>query len=115
LRKQNRQITLNEADGKWPDIGGAAGILGREPGSVGAGDVDAVGDGKGGGDGGVGGGGGVEGDSSVVEDGGVEGVGDDGVEDGCGDFSDGDFGDGDSDLQGEVGENAGGKTIKCEF
>jgi hypothetical protein len=49
-----------------------------------------------------------------VEDGGVEGVGDDGVEVGCGDFSDGGFGDGDSDLQGEVGENAGGETIKCE-
>jgi hypothetical protein len=38
LQKQYRKITLNEADGRWPDIGGAAGMLGREPGSVGVGD-----------------------------------------------------------------------------
>ncbi len=86
-------------------------MLGREPGSVGAGDGDGVGNGEGRGDGGVGGDGGVEGDGGVVEDGDVEGVGDSGVEDGCGDFSDSDFGDGDSDLQGEVGENAGGEMI----
>jgi hypothetical protein len=50
-----------------------------------------------------------------VEDGGVEGVGDDGVEAVSGDSSDGGFGDGDRDLQGEVGESAGGETIRCEF
>ncbi len=50
-----------------------------------------------------------------MEGGAVEGVGDDGVEAVSGDFSDGGFGDGDSDLQGEVGESAGGETIKCEF
>jgi hypothetical protein len=27
LRKQIRQITLKQADGKWTDIGGAGGML----------------------------------------------------------------------------------------
>jgi hypothetical protein len=66
-----------------------------------------------GGDGSVGGDGGVEGDGGVVGDGDVEGDG--GVEDGCGDFGDGDFGDGDRDLQGEVGESAGGEMVRCQF
>ncbi len=55
-------MTLNEAEGKWPDIGGAAGMLGQEPGSVGVGSVDGVADGGGGGDGGVADGGGVDGE-----------------------------------------------------
>jgi hypothetical protein len=55
-----------------------------------------------------------------VENGGVEGVGDDGVEavgsdSGGGDSSVCGVGDGDRDLQGEVGESAGGETIRCEF
>ncbi len=68
-----------------------------------------------GGDGGVRGEGGVEGDGGVVEEGNVEGEGEGRVEDGCGDFGGGDFGDGDHDLQGEVGEIAGGEMVKCQF